>query len=301
MLKRCAALVLLLLVGAAAAQGSEVAVRDDRGATLRLAAPPQRIVSLMPSLSEAVCALGACALLVGTDRYSNWPAAVRALPKLGGLEDPQIEGVIALKPDLVLASRSARVIDRLEGLGLKVLVLDSDTHADVLRSLQLLGQVLGEPAAAERLWAGIDRRVAEAAARVPPALRGKTVYFEVGSGPYAAGAASFIGQTLARLGMANVVPASMGPFPLLNPEFVVRARPQVVMAPARELAAMPARPGWAGLAALNGSSCGFDAERFELLVRPGPRLGEAAEVLTDCLQAVAGRVAGGAAVGAAAR
>ena len=124
---------------------------------------------------------------------------------------------------------------------------------------------------------------------MPATLRGKSVYFEIGNGPYAAGAASFIGQTLARLGMANIVPASMGPFPLLNPEFVVRARPDVVMAPARELAAMSARPGWGGLAALHGRSCGFDPERYELLVRPGPRLGEAAEVLADCLQSVAGR------------
>jgi iron complex transport system substrate-binding protein len=282
--KRCAAMSWLLLAGAALAQAS---VSDDRGAALSFAAPPQRIVSLVPSLTEAVCTLGACARLVGTDRFSNWPAAVRALPKLGGLEDPQIEGVIALKPDLVLVSRSARVIDRLEGLGLKLLVFDSDSHADVRRSLQVLGQVLGDAAAGDRLWADIERRVADAAARVPLSLRGKTVYFEVGSGPYAAGASSFIGQTLARLGLVNIVPAAMGPFPLLNPEFVVRARPDVVMAPAHEVAAMPARPGWAGIAALHGRSCGFEPGRYELLVRPGPRLGEAAEVLAGCLQSVA--------------
>jgi iron complex transport system substrate-binding protein len=284
-LKRCLGGLLLWACWAGAALAQN-AVRDDRGATLRLAAPPQRIVSLVPSLTEAVCVLGACARLVGTDRFSNWPEAVRSLPKLGGLEDPQIEGVVALRPDLVLASRSSRVIDRLEGLGLKVMVLDSDTHADVRRSLQQLGAVFGDAAAGDRLWADMQRRVAEAAARVPPSLRGKTVYFEIGSGPYAAGAGSFIGQTLSRLGLLNIVPVAMGPFPLLNPEFVVRARPDVVMASAQEVAAMPARPGWAGLAALQGRSCGFDPERYELLVRPGPRLGEAAGVLADCLAAM---------------
>jgi iron complex transport system substrate-binding protein len=181
------------------------------------------------------------------------------------------------------------VIDRLEGLGLKVMVLDSDTHADVRRSLQQLGAAVGDAAAGDRVWADIERRVAEAAARVPPSLRGKTVYFEVGSGPYAAGAGSFIGQTLSRLGLLNIVPAAMGPFPLLNPEFVVRARPDVVMAPAQDVAAMPARPGWASLPALHGRSCGFDPARYELLVRPGPRLGDAAAVLADCLAAMAAR------------
>jgi iron complex transport system substrate-binding protein len=291
MLKRRLGGLLLLLLSACwfGAVAAQTAVRDDRGVTLHLAAPPQRIVSLVPSLTEAVCVLGACARLVGTDRFSNWPEAVKSLPKLGGLEDPQIEGVVALRPDLVLASRSSRVIDRLEGLGLKVMVLDSDTHADVQRSLQQLGAVVSDAAAGDRVWADIERRVAQAAARVPPSLRGKTVYFEVGSGPYAAGAGSFIGQTLSKLGLLNIVPAAMGPFPLLNPEFVVRARPDVVMAPAQDVAAMPARPGWTGLAALHGRSCGFDPERYELLVRPGPRLGDAAAVLADCLVAMVAR------------
>lgn len=279
---RWAALLLAGLAGLAAQ--AQTVLRDDRGATLRFDTPPQRIVSLLPSLTEGVCALGACSRLVGVDRYSDWPASVAALPRLGGLEDANIERTVALRPDVVLAARSARVIERLEALGLKVLVLESDTHADVQRSLGLLAQMLGTPEQGDRLWVGIQREIADAAARVPARLRGRTVYFEVDSTPYAAGAASFIGQTLAQLGMANIVPVALGPFPKLNPEFVVRAQPAVLMAVQRELAAMPARPGWAGLAALQqGQACGFATARYELLVRPGPRLGEAAQVLADCL------------------
>jgi len=97
---------------------AQITLRDDRGAAVTLLAPPQRIVSLLPSLTESVCALGACAHLVGTDRFSNAPASVIALPKLGGIDDAQIERIVALKPDVVLVSSSARVTDRLEGLGL---------------------------------------------------------------------------------------------------------------------------------------------------------------------------------------
>jgi iron complex transport system substrate-binding protein len=126
-----------------------------------------------------------------------------------------------------------------------------------------------------------------AAARVPAALRGQTVYFEASSGPYAAGSASFIGEVLARLGMANVVPAAMGPFPRLNPEYVVRAQPQIVMATARTLAEMPQRPGWAALRALREQrQCGFEAAPWDTLVRAGPRLAEAAEHIADCLVAL---------------
>jgi iron complex transport system substrate-binding protein len=266
-----------------------IVLRDDRGVSMRLTAPPQRIVSLLPSLTEIVCALDACERLVGTDQFSDWPGQVKALPKLGGLDDAQVERIVALKPDIVLMSRMPRVPERLEALGLKVMVLDSDSHADVRRALDRFATLLGRPAAGAQRWLAIEAEIAAAAARVPKALRGRSVYFEVDEGPYAAGTTSFIGQTLTRLGLGNIVPASMGAFPLLNPEFVVRANPAIIMATAKDLAAMPSRPGWRGLSALAGRSCGFDGPHYDLLIRPGPRMGEAARVIADCLAGLASR------------
>jgi iron complex transport system substrate-binding protein len=252
------------------------------------AAPPQRIVSLVPGLTESVCALGACERLVGTDRYSNWPAIVQALPKLGGLDDVPLERIAALKPDLVLAAPSARAVPRLQALGLRVVVLHTRSHEDVQHNLQTLGRLLGDEAAARAAWAGIQAQLAEAAARVPPALRGRSVYFEVETSPYAAGPGSFIGQTLQRLGLANIVPVALGPFPKLSPEFVVQAQPDLVMAEARNLQTMPGRPGWASLRALQQRQvCAFAPVDYELLVRPGPRMGQAALQLADCLAGLA--------------
>jgi iron complex transport system substrate-binding protein len=277
------ALVAVVAAGSSAPANAQTVLRDDRGTIHRFDAPPQRIVSLLPSLTETICALGACPRLVGTDRFSNSPESVRALPKLGGLEDAQVERIVALRPDVVLAAKSARVIDRLESLGLHVVVVESQTHADVKRTASLLAQLIGAPAEADRLWDAIERDMRRAAARVPVYLRGQRVYFEVSSAPYAAGASSFIGETLARLGMGNVVPPEMGPFPKLNPEYVVRAQPDIVMAPRRDVESMAKRPGWQTLRALRGRSCGFDTERYELLIRPGPRMGEAALAMADCL------------------
>lgn len=272
----------LVLAGAALAQ--PLVLRDDRGVEHRFEAPPQRIVTLLPSLTEVAWVLGAGPRLVGVDRYSNWPAEIASLPRLGGLDDAQIEAVARLKPDVVLASTASRALDKLEALGFRVLRLRSDSHADVRRSLQLVAQLLGTPEAGERVWARLEQQMAAAAARVPPALRGQRVYFELGGGPYAAGTASFIGETLARLGMANIVPAELGPFPKLNPEFVVRARPAVIMGHQREQAALRARPGWQAVPAVQGQRlCGFDEAGYEVLTRPGPRLGEAAALLADCL------------------
>lgn len=271
---------------------ARITLHDDRGATLVLAAPPQRIVSLLPSFTESVCALGGCAWLVGTDRYSNWPASVRGLPKLGGVDDAQIERIVALRPAVVLAAPSARGIDRLEALGVKVLVLESRDLADVKRTLKVLAQMLGMPAQAAQVWSGIERDTRAAAARVPAALRGQRVYFEVDATPYAAGAGSFIGELLARMGLANAVPAALGPFPKLNPEYVVRLQPDVVMASVQDLATMPGRPGWGALNALrDGRTCGYTSAQFELLTRSGPRLGEAASLLADCLVSIAAKPA----------
>lgn len=280
-----AGLAAALLAGAWAAPAAALEVRDDRGVRQTFAAAPQRIVSMLPSLTESVCALGACDRLVGVDRFSNWPAQVTALPKLGGLEDARIEAIVALRPDLVLGSTAARSLDRLEALGLKVLRLRSDSHADVRRSLALLAAVLGRPDQAERVWSAIERDLAAAAARVPPGLRGARVYFEIGGGPYAGGRSSFIGETLARLGLVNIAPEALGPFPKLNPEFVLRAGPEIVMGLQQEAAAMAQRPGWDRLPALQqGRRCALPEPQYELMVRPGPRLGEAAARLADCLQ-----------------
>jgi iron complex transport system substrate-binding protein len=267
---------------------AQTTLRDDRGVAIVLPASPRRIVSLLPSLTETICALGACDRLVGTDRFSNWPDSVAALPKLGGIEDAQIERVVALKPDVVLASTSARVTDRLESLGIKVISLESRDHADVKRTLALLGQMLGEQKKAEQVWAELERDTRAAAARVPAELRDKRVYFEVDATPYAAGPDSFIGETLKRLGLANAIPAELGPFPRLNPELVVKVQPDIVMAVKAGLADMPKRPGWNTLRALReGRACGFPGPTYELIIRPGPRMGEAAAALADCLVSIA--------------
>lgn len=249
--------------------------------------PPRRIVSLMPSLTETVCALGECERLVGVDRYSNWPARIERLPHLGGMDDPQIERIVGLRPDVVLAVPSSRAVERLQSLGLKVVVLESRTTEEARRTAETIAALLGRPGQGTALWARIDAQVERAVARVPAAWRGRSVYFEVDSAPYAAGRSSFIGELLQRFGLVNIVPAELGPFPKLNPEFVVRAAPDVVMAVERHIADMPRRPGWAGLKALqSGRRCAFPADRYDTLVRPGPRLGEAAELVADCLTAL---------------
>jgi iron complex transport system substrate-binding protein len=274
---------LLLLLCAFALQANALQVIDDRGVAVELAQPPKRIVSMLPSLTELVCELGACDRLVGVDNYSNWPPSVQKLPRLGGLEDANIEMVVGLKPDLVLLAYSSRAMARLESLGIKAIALEPKTIADLRRVWEQMGLVLGARDA-QQLWQRVDAGVNAAARNLPTSLRGTTVYFEVNSGPYAASEASFIGELLARVGAANIVPGQLGPFPKLNPEFVVRADPQVIMISDRNSQALKERPGWDRIRAVrNGRVCMFSPEQGDVLVRPGPRMAEAARLMVDCL------------------
>src|SRR4051812_46919987 len=97
-----------LIIFASAAHA--VTVIDDRGVAVDFARPPQRIVTLLPSLTETVCELGACKRLVGVDTFSNWPERAKTLPHVGGVEDANVETIVSLKPDLVLLSATSRAL-----------------------------------------------------------------------------------------------------------------------------------------------------------------------------------------------
>ena len=277
---------LLVLIGLLCCMAAQaVVIRDDRQQEVVVSKPPQRIVSLLPSLTETVCELGQCQKLVGVDRYSNWPESLAQLPRVGGGLDPSIERVVALKPDLVLMATSARGADRLQDLGITVLALEPRTHADVQRVMRLVAQALDVPAQeADRVWRHIDMAVQAAAQSIPAEAKGQRVYFEVSRTPYGASESSFIGETLQRLGMRNILPAAMGPFPKLNPEFVVRAQPDLIMVGDSNFSDMQARPGWMQMRAMREQRvCHFKPQESDVLVRAGPRMTEAARLMARCI------------------
>ena len=274
---------LVLLLGCGATLATALTLPDDHGRAVNLPRSPQRIVSLLPSLTEIVCQLDQCHRLIGVDRYSTWPDSVRKLPVVGGGLDPNIEAIVALRPDLVLAGTSSRAAERLVGLGIPVLALEPKTHADVQRVIGKIGQVL-EVSDAQKIWRHIDAGVAAAAQSLPGSVRQVRVYFEVNRGPYGAGEGSFIGETLTRLGAQNILPASLGPFPKLNPEYIVRANPDLIMIGVRNAEDLAQRPGWQNIRAMReGRICVFPVDESDVLVRPGPRMAEGARLMARCL------------------
>lgn len=286
----CLPLISIAQNNAAPKPQSAFSLTDDRGRLVVIEKAPLRIISLLPSLGEIVCELQACDRLVGVDRYSNWPELVQTLPKLGGIDDTQLEALVKLKPDLVLLARSARVTQRLESMGIKVVALEPQNQEDMRRVIQLIAGALHLPQHPERaslLWQKIQNKLDAAALRVPAKAKGMRIYFEAGSGYFAAGEASYIGETLKRLGLVNVVPSSMGAFPQVNPEFIVKANPQIIFMGERTATDLNSRPGWQRIDAISQQKiCAFTPEQSDIIVRSGPRIPDAADLMVACLKRI---------------
>jgi len=275
----------LVLGGAPPPTRAAVVLRDDWQHEVTFTRPPLRIVSLLPSLTETVCALGACDRLVATDRYSDWPPEVRSLPKTGGLDDVEIETIVRLNPDLVLLSRSQRIADRLSELHVESFSLETQGYTAIARNVTMIGAILDLPERAAALNQRIDHSIREVSAQAHRRGTEPTVYFEVDPAPYAAAPESFIGELLSLLGTRNIVSSDLGPFPKLNPEYVVRHNPDVIFVSPAQAPHLAERPGWAEIRAVKEQRLCYFAPAVEaMLMRPGPRVADGMRAMADCLE-----------------
>ncbi len=278
---------LVLAWSALASAAWPVVVVDDLGREVRLSAPPERIVTLVPSHTETVCALGACDRLVGRDTFSNHPDDVLALPDLGSAFAPDLEALVALRPDLVLVDEFSGAADAIVPLGIPVYAGTPQRLDEIFELIDALALLLGTPNEAAllngRLRGQLDAVVALVAGRERP-----SVFYEIDPSPYTVGPDGFIGSLITLAGGANVVGAELGEFPLVDPEFVVASDPQVIVladAPyGVTVEQVAARPGWAGIAAVrDGRVVPLTQAESDVLSRAGPRVADAVLLLARIL------------------
>lgn len=280
-------LLLALFFSLALATSYPLVVADDLGRTVTLSAEPQRIVVMLPSATETLCAVGACDRIVATDDYSNWPPEVADKPKAGGLYNPNVELIASFEPDLVVTSKYGKLTEALEQLGFTVYAVNTQTFEDIFRTARTLGELVNREAEAEALVARINREVYALESQAAKAKGRPTVYYEIDATPYTVGPGSFIGVLIAKARGVNVIPAELGLFPKISPELVVEKNPEVIVlgdAPYGVTAAKIAeRPGWAAVRAVkDGRICELTKEQTDVVHRPGPRVAEGLRVLIDC-------------------
>lgn len=265
--------LLLAATTSAAATTYPLTLTDDLGRRVILQAEPRRVVSVLPSTTETLCALGLCERLVGVDDYSDFPASVSKLPKVGGLYNPNIEAMVALKPDLVVVSKYGKLAESLAAAGITVLAINPETYDEVFSKTLVLGRVMNREAQAKTLVIQMRRDIAKIEILTKNAVRKPTAYYEVDPTPYTVGPNSFIGVLLGKAGAVNIIPASLGDFPKISPELVVQQNPQLILGV--DLATAKARPGWANIAAVKSGRVTAivpGSALDNLLTRPGPRL-----------------------------
>ncbi len=277
--------------GAAAgdrAAEAAVVVVDDAGATVELARPARRVVSLVPSGTEILFALAAGDRIVGRTDYDRGAEFI-ALPSVGGGLDPSLERLAALQPDLVLAWAEAgpsSLRSQLEPLGIAVFSLRTQDTSDVYRAIERLGRLMGRDTASAALRSRIREELDAVRASVAGRPRPRVAYLVEHDPPMIAGTRTFITELIAVAGGDPAFPDVTPLWPQVSLEELVRRQPDVLLFPDLEslnpvIARLPATAGWRDLRAVQEGR--VERVPADLMSRPGPRIGEAAREVRDRL------------------
>jgi iron complex transport system substrate-binding protein len=287
--------VALAIMFAAAFAGrahAAIDVIDDAGASVRLAAPAQRIVSLAPHATELLFAAGGGDRVVGVVETSDWPPEARALPRVGDARAIDLERIYLLHPDLVVTwpYTSPGQVERLRARGIAVFMTDPQTIEGIATDLERLGRLLGTAARADVVAADLRQRLARRRAE----SAGKAsvrVFYEIWPKPlFTVGGAHLISQAMAACGGANVFADLRLPAPMVSVEAVLAAAPQAIIAAGDD----GLRPEWLDLwrrwpqlpAVARGNLLVVDGN---LLHRSGPRFFDGVDQLCAALDSARAR------------
>jgi len=277
---RRAGLVALLVLAlalalSAAAPAAPLELRDDRGVLVKLAAPATRIVSLAPFLTELAFAAGAGPRLVAVTAWSDFPSEARALPQVGDAFAIDLERLLMLKADLVLAWTSGNHpgdLARIAAMGIPVLALDARRIADVPRLLRLIGVAAQVPDAANRA-ADFEQRLDELRRRHGDA-RPVPVFIEVWHAPLmTVSGRHFASDAVAVCGGRNIFGEARALTPTVGLEDVLAADPEAIVGGGSNADQAAMRDNWRALVSLRAVRAGnLFAVDPDLLQRPGPRI-----------------------------
>lgn len=249
-------------------------LQDDEGRSVTVPAPPRRIISLAPSNTEILFAIGAGAQVVGVDTFSDYPAEATKIQKVGDLLNPNHELMIALQPDLILAiAGSQKMWEKAAAQGVPVVVVQPKDLNGVIASIEQIGRISGAAAAAS-VAAEMRTRLQAVQQAVASAKERPRVFYEVWHDPLmTAGPGSFVHDLIHLAGGSNVAGDTKNPWPEVSLESMLTANPEVILSGDAEWAgklAAGALPAWQGTAA--AKSRRVLAVDPSLVSRPGPRM-----------------------------
>lgn len=251
------------------------------GAQQQPARHPQKVISLAPSVTETIFALGFGNRLVGVTTSCDYPAEARHLAKIGGFMSPSIEAILAKRPDLVIGVSSATdpvKAREMERLRLKVTLISLSSVSDILNSIKSVARLLGSPQAGEQLVDKITRQFNDVKKRIAPAPRRATLLV-VGLRPLVAvGGKNFIDELITLAGGENIAGKAAQPWLNLPDEYVVAKAPQVIIEAGMGSERGESTTRWGDLKSIPAVKEGrVFAYPSDKILRPGPRIGEGLE------------------------
>ncbi len=253
---------------------------------------PTRIVSMAPNLTEILFALELDDEIVGVSDFCNYPPAAVAKPKVGGVLNPDIEAILALEPDLVVnipGSASRTVVAQLEGLGIRTAVINARTVDETFAAIESLGRLTGRREQAAALANRMRAELDEIKTRVRTAPRRKTLFVVSANPLRVAGGTTFIDDLIEIAGGSNIARGALGKYPQLGLEEIIARQPEVIidstLGPAfSETAAAERHDWWRQWDAIPAVATGRIYELdTDVLIRPGPRMSEAALILARAI------------------
>jgi iron complex transport system substrate-binding protein len=288
-MKRLSAFALLVALVGLAVPMPAAPVRDMTGREVEVSRAATRVVSLAPSLTEILFALGAGDLLVGVTDFCDYPPQASQKPKVGTVLAPNAEVVLALQPNLVLATTEGNrqeTVLLLERLQIPIFVVRPEGLEGIYASIRSVGGLLGRPARASAVVESMRSRVAWVAGQVKGRPPARVLYVLWPDPLITAGRGSIIDALIGVAGGENVAGGISLRYPRLNLEEVLRVDPEVIL-----LAGMGSRPlraesvqGWEGWQVLRAVKAGrVQALDGDLLHRPGPRIVEGLEAIARAL------------------
>jgi iron complex transport system substrate-binding protein len=259
-------------------------MRDDREKVITLTAPPRRIVSITPSNTEILFALGLGPKIVGDTDYCDYPAAAQSKPKVGGVV-LNYEKILSLKPDLVIAKYDIQKanIERLEKLGVRVFAVNPSTVNDTLKAIEAMGRVTGTLPKAKGITAAMRRELSQVKAISMRDKKTPRVLTVIQQKPLiAVGPKTFIDDAIRLAGGRNLAADARQPYPQFSLESAIARKPDVILLSAAKPDAIYADPAWRTTPAVQHRRV-YNPSFMQVLERPGPRLAHAVRQLAELL------------------
>ncbi len=265
-----------------------ITIVDDYGYIVNLTSTPNRIISLAPSNTEILFAVGAGDQVVGVTDYCDYPYNFTAwieagnMTSIGNYWHPAIEPIVALNPDLILASGSAsdEAAAKLRNLGYNVLVLDAKNLNGVLNDLYIVGKATGHSDEAAALVSSYRERIDTIAANVANATTTPKLYYETWSDPLmSAGPNTFVSDLFSIAGGANIFDDAASEWPVVSSDSVITKNPDIIIS--YDDPGFATRAGWSSINAIKNNQ--IYAMPSSIFSRPGPRLVDALEDLAQII------------------